>query len=337
MHVNCIAKRTIESMDGNLDDWQGVAPADAVAQRVGASETEKAYLPFKDWDRQSGGGAVTAWLAYDDQSFFYFAARVPRHGQGLPRFETRNDDRLLLPGQGDQPGQGTDLAGRRAPLFLPQRLRGPSGNGKHNVQIAFNVIPPEKKDHLQYPPGTMPRFCAYFDTDYEFALNRVGEVLWRRHRDLLPAAARHDAQAFLPPPAPRRGGRRAGQRRREARGEGQRASSARSPGAKCRRSSSGWTPARTIKFSFRVNNGRQRIRTGGRPQRVQRQLLRLPQRLVHALGQRAGVRSGEVTSTASSPLLFARRSTRPVSACLPVSRPRLERPAPRGPGASCRP
>ena len=51
----------------------------------------------------------------------------------------------------------------------------PSGNGKHNVQIAFNVIPPEKKDHLQYPPGTMPRFCTYFDTDYEFALNQVGE------------------------------------------------------------------------------------------------------------------------------------------------------------------
>ena len=47
--------------------------------------------------------------------------------------------------------------------------------GKFTKQIAFNVIPPEKKDHLQYPPGTMPRFCAYFDTDYEFALNRVGE------------------------------------------------------------------------------------------------------------------------------------------------------------------
>jgi len=52
----------------------------------------------------------------------------------------------------------------------------PSGNGKHNVQIAFNAIPPEKKSHLQHPPGTMPRFCAYFDTDYEFALNKVSEA-----------------------------------------------------------------------------------------------------------------------------------------------------------------
>ena len=76
----------------------------------------------------------------------------------------------------------------------------PSGNGKHNVQIAFNVIPPEKKAISSIHAGTMPRFCAYFDTDYEFALNKVGENLWRRHRDLLPAAARHDAQAFLPAP-----------------------------------------------------------------------------------------------------------------------------------------
>ena len=66
-------------MDGNLDDWQGVIPQTS-AQRVGASETEKAYLPFKDWDRQSGGGAVTAWLAYDDK-YFYFAAKVPEHGR----------------------------------------------------------------------------------------------------------------------------------------------------------------------------------------------------------------------------------------------------------------
>ena len=29
----------------------------------------------------------------------------------------------------------------------------PSGNGKHNVQIAFNAIPPEQKAYLQYPAG----------------------------------------------------------------------------------------------------------------------------------------------------------------------------------------
>ena len=53
-------------------DWRGVIPQTS-AQRVGASETEKAHLPFRDWERQSGGGAVTAWMAHDDH-FFYFAA-----------------------------------------------------------------------------------------------------------------------------------------------------------------------------------------------------------------------------------------------------------------------
>jgi hypothetical protein len=93
MHVNWIAKRTI-TVDGNLDDWQGAIPQ-ASAQSVGGSETEKAYLPFKKWDQQSGGGATTAWLAYDDK-FFYFAAKVPRM-DGLPRFETRNDDEFFYP------------------------------------------------------------------------------------------------------------------------------------------------------------------------------------------------------------------------------------------------
>jgi hypothetical protein len=44
------------------------------------------------------------------------------------------------------------------------------------VQIAFNVIPEDKKPLLPFPPGTMPRFCAYRDTDYEYALNQVGEA-----------------------------------------------------------------------------------------------------------------------------------------------------------------
>ena len=109
-------------MDGNLDDWQGVIPQTS-AQTVGASETEKAYLPFKNWDRQSGGGAVTAWLAYDD-NFFYFAAKVPSM-DGLPRFETRNDDDYFYPDKVTQQRQGTDLAGGGAPLFVSQGLRCP--------------------------------------------------------------------------------------------------------------------------------------------------------------------------------------------------------------------
>lgn len=170
MHVNLIAKRTV-AIDGRLDDWAGVIPQTS-ARPIGVSETEKAYLPFKDWDHQGEGGAATAWLAYD-KKYFYFAARVPSM-EGLPRFETRNDDDYFYPDK--VVSKGKELAWPAGVRHYSYRkdFEVPSGNGKHNMQIAFNVMPPRRKDHLECPPGTMPRFCAYFDTDYEFALNQVG-------------------------------------------------------------------------------------------------------------------------------------------------------------------
>lgn len=172
VHANVIARRAI-AVDGNLDDWESVIPQTS-AKTVGTSQTEKAYLPFLNWDRQTGGGAVTAWLAHDDK-FFYFAAKVPRM-DGLIRYETRNDDEFFYPEK--VTSKGTELNWPEGVRQFSYRkdFDIPSGNGKHNVQIAFNIIPPEKKAYLQYPAGTMPRFGAYFDTDYEFALNKVGEA-----------------------------------------------------------------------------------------------------------------------------------------------------------------
>ena len=54
-----------------------------------------------------------------------------------------------------------------------------------NVQIAFNVLPASVKPAYLCPPGTMPGYIAYSDTDYEYALNPVaqkyggGEEIWR--------------------------------------------------------------------------------------------------------------------------------------------------------------
>lgn len=171
MHVNLIARRTI-TPDGNLDDWQGVIPQTS-AQTVRTSDTEKAYLPFLNWDRQGGGGAVTAWLAQDDQ-YFYFAAKVPSL-DGLPRFETRPDDDYFYPEKVLSKGQELTWPAGVRRFSYRKNFEVPSGNGQHNVQIAFNVIPPGQKPHLTCPAGTMPGFCAYFDTDYEFALNKVGD------------------------------------------------------------------------------------------------------------------------------------------------------------------
>jgi len=55
----------------------------------------------------------------------------------------------------------------------------PSGSwpAHDNVQIAFQVFPRghEKKDDYPFPPGTMPGYIGYHDSDYIFALNPVAE------------------------------------------------------------------------------------------------------------------------------------------------------------------
>ena len=172
IHVNLIAKRTI-TVDGQLDDWKDVIPQTS-AKTVGVNQTEKAYLPFVNWDSQSGGGAVTAWLAHDSK-FFYFAAKVPRM-DGLIRYETRNDDDFFYPEKVVSKGKELTWPAGVRRFSYRKDFDIPSGNGKHNVQIAFNAIPPEQKPYLQFSAGTMSRFGAYFDTDYEFALNQVGEA-----------------------------------------------------------------------------------------------------------------------------------------------------------------
>ena len=47
----------------------------------------------------------------------------------------------------------------------------PAGDHHDNVQIAFNVLPNDEKPYLMNPPGTMPKYECYPDTDYEYALN----------------------------------------------------------------------------------------------------------------------------------------------------------------------
>jgi hypothetical protein len=250
MHVNLIAKRLI-TVDGNLDDWQGAIPQ-VSAQAVGASQTEKAYLPFLNWDTQQAGGEVRAWLAYDEK-FFYFAARVPRM-DGLIRYETRNDDEYFYPDK--------VLSGGKE-LIWPEGVRRfsyrkdfdiPSGNGKHNVQIAFNVIPPEKKAYLQHPPGTMPRFCAYFDTDYEFALNQVGEAYGGGTEIFCLQRPGMMRKHFFPrqPKAPLDGGPVKGEARLVVKGN---VVECAIPWSELPEVKKRLDARQTVKFSFRVNNG----------------------------------------------------------------------------------
>ena len=91
----------------------------------------------------------------------------------------------------------------------------PSGNapGHDNVQIAFNVLPPDKKAWYAHPPGVMPGFTSYADTDYEYALNQVapqyggGTEIWRLAYPGMPHKHFYPRQPASPLDGPAHGGK----------------------------------------------------------------------------------------------------------------------------------
>jgi len=103
----------------------------------------------------------------------------------MVRFANRDDDSYFYP--------KTTIAKDGKELNWPEGVRNysyrknfdiPSGTSEHdNVQIAFNVL--DQKPWLAHPPGVMPHFITYWDTDYEYALNPVaaeyggGTEVWR--------------------------------------------------------------------------------------------------------------------------------------------------------------
>lgn len=185
MHVNFIAKRSIR-VDGNLEDWKGILPQIVPGVEIKAGLTEEAWLPFKNFARGASEGMATTYLAYDDANF-YFAAKIADStpDPGMVRFATRDDNSYFYP------DHAVGLDG--AQLEWPDGVRNysyrknfdiPSGSGEHdNVLIAFNVL--DRKPWLSHPPGVMPNFITYWDTDYEYALNPVaaqfggGTEVWR--------------------------------------------------------------------------------------------------------------------------------------------------------------
>ena len=190
IHANVIAKRTI-AVDGKLDDWTDVLPQIvSVTGDSGPNMTEKAWLPFVKFPDKAGAGTAVSYLAYDADGF-YFAAKI---SDGTPdgggvRFATRDDDAYYYPEKCYELKDGK----RGAEFAWPAGVRRysyrknpdvPFGGGDA-VQIAFNVLPTDKKGLYEYPTGTMPKFMVYKDTDYEFFLHPVaaryggGTEIWR--------------------------------------------------------------------------------------------------------------------------------------------------------------
>jgi hypothetical protein len=275
LHVNTIARRTI-TVDGNLDDWKGVLPQTIVgAGHPSRSLTEAAWFPFKPFDPSVKRGFATGYLAYD-ANYFYFAAKIADDTpeEGMVRFETRNDDdyfypeksyveRLKNPQIAPVTDHDTDTP---QALLWPEGVRRytyrkdpelPSGNAPNhdNVQIAFNVLPPDEKPWYLCPPGTMPGFTTYKDTDYEYALNSVapkyggGVEIWRLEVPGMPHKHFYPRQPKSPYDGPVRDGKLAIRREGNTRIVECALPWTEIPEVK-RRMEAG----QTIKFSFRVND-----------------------------------------------------------------------------------
>ena len=190
LHVNVLAWRTI-TVDGNLNDWQDVLPQTIIATGAGGPTlTEQAWLPFQSYDSRIQSGLATAYLAYDDRNF-YFAAKVAdaTPAPGTVRFATRDDDQYFYPAVSYLSGsarktEAGKIEGGEKEMAWPPGVRRysyrknpdlPAGNAPNidNIQLAFNVLPPDQKRYYLTVPGTMPGFVSTQDTDYEYALSAV--------------------------------------------------------------------------------------------------------------------------------------------------------------------
>ncbi len=256
LHLNQIARKSV-IVDGKLDDWTGALPQTVGANGIGASLTEQAYLPFKNFETGLGAGQATGYLAYDE-NYFYFAAKIADATPyaGNVRFATRDDDAYYYPEQ---------VTDKDKTLSWPAGVRRfsyrkdpdlPSGNGTDNVQIAFNVLPDAKKLWAMNPPGTPPRWMAYPDTDYEFALNEVapahggGTEIWRLFAPGTPRKHFYPRQ----PRAPKDGGP-VGNGKLSVRRDGNtRIVEAAIPWSEIPEVKAKMQAGQPIKFSFRVND-----------------------------------------------------------------------------------
>jgi len=194
LRVNLIARATV-AVDGALDDWTGALPQPIeFAGQQAATLTEKAWLPFMPVDASVKQGSAVVWLAGDD-ACFYVAARIhdTTPHPGAPRFaDPRHWDDYFYPEVSYGPAGRQEhrwpegvrrFSYRRDPVL-------PCGSVPNldNLQIAFNVLPPEAKKEYPAPPGTYPGFINVDTSDYEFALNPVAErwgggtEVWRLRR-----------------------------------------------------------------------------------------------------------------------------------------------------------
>lgn len=138
---------------------------------------------------------------------------------------TRIDSSINFGQWAGRPSEPDFALPRQMPLTWPEGVRRysyrqrpilPAGCAAptfDNVQIAFNVLPPDEKDVYPCPAGTMPGYIAGHCTDYEYALNRVAErygggvEVWRLRKPGMPIKNFYPRQPVSPLDGPVRDAR----------------------------------------------------------------------------------------------------------------------------------
>ena len=225
-------------LDGKqvIDDWRGHGPERNEAKiRLAKGQSVELKLEYFQgggggmvqlgWEgpKTPGGIIPTACLSGPDGApgllGEYFS------GTNFGTFvQKRTDPRIDFghwPGRIGDPDFGTP---KPHPMKWPEGVRRfsyrrnpvlPCGNAPNfdNVQIAFNVLPAERKPLYECPPGTMPKYTGYSCTDYEYAMNQVapayggGTEIWRLRVPGMPHKHFYPRQPASPKDGPVKDGR----------------------------------------------------------------------------------------------------------------------------------
>ena len=124
------------------------------------------------------------------------------------------------------------------------------------LQIAFNVLPQDKKGLLVCAPGTMDGYQVYKDTDYEYYLHAVGEKwgggteLWRLMAPGVPRKHFYPRQ----PKAPKDGGPVEGGKLAVVQNANTRIVECALPWTEIPEVKAEMDAGRTVKFTFRVTD-----------------------------------------------------------------------------------
>ena len=207
-----------------INDWTGRAPADSKAV---VELTAGQRVPIRIEYFQGGGGSTARfdWIepggARQGVPTANLATAADGGQSGLtaeffdgtslagkPKL-TRIDATIAYAGWPNVPWYVPAKPSTDKPVIELEELRWPEGVRRYsyrkepvlpagnfpnfdNIQLAFNVLPEERKRKISVLPGLIPDYLGYSCTDYEWALNKVsdayggGTEVWRLRRPDMP-------------------------------------------------------------------------------------------------------------------------------------------------------